>query len=276
VEFASTSLPRLPRLAVIRAIVRRDFLVTRSYRLAFGLDLVIGILNLAVFYFISQTFDNVQSADLNGAPSYFAFAAVGIAITVVIDAASTALAGRIREEQLTGTLEALLVQPIMISEISFGLAGFPFLFAMLRAVFYLAMAGLWLHVDLSHTSPVGFALILVAAGAAFSVLGVLLGSLVLIIKRGQVVVGMLIFGMGLVSGAFFPTSVLPDWIEPLGKVVPTRFAFDGIRSAVFQGTGWVDDAIALTLMSIIGIPIAGWVFKQALAHGKRTGSLTQY
>ena len=91
------------------------------------MDLIVGVINLAVFFFISQTFDDVGSADLNGAPSYFAFAAIGIAITVVIDAASTTLAGRIRQEQLTGTLETLLVQPVTVSELAFGLAGFPVL-----------------------------------------------------------------------------------------------------------------------------------------------------
>jgi len=261
---------------VILAIIRRDFLVTRSYRLPFILDFVFGILNLAVFFFISRTFEGIATAELGGAPSYFAFAAIGIAITVVIDAASTALAGRIREEQLTGTLEALLVQPVTVNEISFGLAGFPFLFAMIRAVFYLAIAGVWLEVDLSQASLLGFVIVLATAGAAFSALGILLGGLVLVVKRGQVVVGMVIYGMGLISGAFFPVSVLPDWIEPLGRVVPTRFAFDGLRSAVFQGAGWWDDALALLLFSLVGVPIAVWVFRQALGYSRRSGSLTHY
>jgi ABC-2 type transport system permease protein len=263
---------------VILAIVRRDFLVTRSYRLPFVLDLVFGVLNLAVFYFISQTFEEAGATptELQGAPSYFAFAAVGIAITIVIDAATTSLASRIREEQLTGTLEALLVQPISPNEIAFGLAGFPFLFSMLRAVLYLVIAGVWLDVSLDQASWIGFVVVLVAIGATFSTLGILLGAIVLVIKRGQVLVGMLIFGMGLVGGAFFPIEVLPGWLEPIGRIVPTRFAFDGVRHAVFQGTGWERDAVALALFSVFGIPIALWIFRGALALGRRTGSLTQY
>ncbi len=267
---------RLPRPRVMLAIVNRDIQITRSYRLSFALDLVFGILNLAVYFFISRTFNDPTNADLHGAPSYFAFAAVGIAITVVIDAASTALAYRVREEQLTGTLEALLAQPITLTELSFGLAGFPFLFAMLRAVFYLAAAVLFMNVKVSGASWAGFVLVLLAAGIAFVALGVMLGALVLIIKRGQVVVGMLIFGMGLVSGAFFPVRVLPDWVEPLGRVVPTRFAFDGLRAALFLGHGWIVDAGVLLLYGVIGIPIAVWLFRQALNYARRQGSLTQY
>ncbi|MDX6401097.1 MAG: hypothetical protein QOF27_1703, partial [Gaiellaceae bacterium] len=63
---------------VLKAMVLRDVGVTRSYRLAFVLDVFFGVLNLAMFFFISRTFANVHGADLHGAPSYFAFASVGI------------------------------------------------------------------------------------------------------------------------------------------------------------------------------------------------------
>ncbi len=267
---------RVPRLRVIFAIVNRDIQITRSYRLSFALDLFFGILNLAVYFFISRTFNDPTSGDLHGAPSYFAFAAVGIAITVVIDAASTALAYRVREEQLTGTLEALLAQPITLAELSFGLAGFPFLFAMVRAVFYIAASVIFMDVAVDNASWAGFIIVLLTAGLAFVALGVMLGALVLVIKRGQIVVGMIIFGMGLVSGAYFPISTLPDWLEPIGKVVPTRFAYDGLRAALFQGDNWHLDAAVLLLYGVVGIPLAVWLFSKALNLARRQGSLTQY
>ena len=79
----------LPRIGVIAALVRRDYMVQRSYRLVFVLDVFYGIVNLLVFYFISQTFSDETTADLSGAPSYFAFASVGIAITIVLQAAGS-------------------------------------------------------------------------------------------------------------------------------------------------------------------------------------------
>jgi ABC-type multidrug transport system permease subunit len=257
-------------------MIRRDSLVTRSYRLAFVLDVVFGLLNLVLFFFISRTFQNVQGANLHGAPTYFAFASVGIAITIVVDAASTGLANRVRGEQLTGTLEALLVQPVTNAEVAFGMAAFPFAFAMVRAVFYLVVAVLWFHLDVARANWFGFSLVLIVAGVAFSALGVMLGGMVLVIKRGDVLVGMVIFAMGLVSGALFPVSVLPPWLEAIGKVMPTRFAFDGLRASMFVGTGWWRDVVALTIYSVAGIPAAVWVFGWALGVAQRQGSLGQY
>ena len=257
-------------------MIRRDVAITRSYRIAFVLDVVFGVLNLALFFFISRTFGEVSGADLHGAPNYFAFASVGIAITVVIDAASTGLAQRIRGEQLAGTLEALLIQPVTVGEVSFGLAGFPFVFAMVRAVFYLVIAAIWFHVDLGKASFSGFVLVLLAAGTAFTALGIILGAVVLIVKRGDVLVGMVIFVMGLISGAFYPVGVLPNWLEAIGRVLPTRFAYDGLRSSMFVGSGWWTDVAALVGYSVFGIPAAIAVFSAALRHAARTGSLGQY
>jgi len=266
----------VPRGRVVLAMIKRDLLVTRSYRLAFVLDVVFGLLNLALFFFISRTFSSVHGANLHGAPTYFAFASVGIAITIVVDAASTGLANRIRGEQLTGTLEALLIQPVTVAEVSFGLAGFPFVFAMVRAFFYLVVAALWFHLDLGQTSWPGFVLTLLVSGVAFSALGVLLGAVVLVVKRGDVLVGMVIFAMGLLSGALFPVDVLPGWLEPIGKVMPTRFAFDGLRASMFVGSGWWTDVGVLAAYSILGIPAAIAVFGWALRVAQRQGTLGQY
>ena len=265
-----------PRARVVSAVVRRDYHVARSYRLAFVLDLLNGVINLVVFFFISRTFGDPTSAELGGAPSYFAFAAVGIALTIVIGAASAGLAARIREEQLTGTLEALLAQPLTTAEVALGLAGFPFLFAIVRAAFYILVAAALLGLDLSGADWVGFVVVLLMAGVALSALGVLFGAVVLVVKRGEVLAGMITFGMGLLSGAFFPVSVLPGWLEPIGAVLPTRFAFDGLRDAIFRGEAWGADAFALFAFAAVALPLGILAFREALGYARRSGTLAQY
>jgi ABC-type multidrug transport system permease subunit len=261
---------------VIAAVIRRDYLVQRSYRLAFVLDIFYGFINLLVFFFISRTFNDATTSELGGAPSYFAFASIGIAITIVLQAASGGLAHRIREEQLTGTLEALIAQPITVPELAFGLAAFQFVFGMIRAAFYLLLAALMFNVSFSHADWVGFVVVLVAAGGALASIGVLFGALVLVMKRGEVLTGALTFAMGLVSGAFFPVAVLPGWVQPLGAIVPTRYAFDGLRSAIFEGAGWGGDSLALVAFALVGLPVAVWLFGLGLLQSRRAGTISQY
>ena len=272
----STFALRLARLRAVLALVRRDFLIRASYRAMLVLDLFIGLLEVVVYYFISETFQGEATTSLGAAPSYFAFALVGIAITTVVSATSSGIALRIREEQLTGTLEALITQPISTLEMSVGMCGLPFFVSTLRVALYLVVGGGLLGVDFSEASWPGFVVVLVATGMAMSSIGIVTAASVVVLKRGYAVAGVLVFGMGLIGGAFFPISVLPDWLEPLGKIVPTRFAFDGLRDALYAGSGWETDALVLFAMAVVTVPIAVWLFARAILYGRRSGSLSQY
>lgn len=266
----------MPSASVISALLRRDYLIVRSYRLALTLDFALGLLSLLVYFFISRTFRGSSTADLRGAPDYFAFAAVGMSASVVIQAALGAVGQRLREEQLVGTLEALVAQPVRSVELSFGLAAFPFALAALRIPLYLSVAALWLGLDVSGTSWFGLAAMLAATALAFSTVGILTAALVLLWKRGGVVAEVAAFGMSFLGGAFFPVQVLPDWLQPLAKIVPTRFVFDGLRSALFEGSGWISSALVLFATAAAGLPVAVWCFERSLLIAQRAGSLHQY
>ena len=267
---------RFPRAAAVSAIARRDFLVVRSYRLAFVLDIFYGVIELAVYYFISRTFGGISPASLHGAPSYFAFAAVGVVLGAVVYATSVSVAGRVREEQLTGTLEVLAAQPLTPLELCIGVVSFPFVFASLRAGLYLIVASFWMHLDVSHTSWAGVVAILFSAAFALAPIGIIAGAVVLVLKRGQVLNSMLISAMTILGGAVFPISILPDWLEPVGRVMPMRFAFDGVRAALFQGHGWAHDALALVGFGAALAPIAVATFALALGRAKESGTISQY
>ena len=268
--------PRLPRRRAVLALMRRDYAITRSYRNTFLLELVIGVINILVYFFISRTFRHASTGSLNGAPSYFDFAVLGIIVTVVIGATATELAGRVRQEQLAGTLEALFLQPLTTTEVALGLVAIPFIFAMVRAAVYLTVAAVFLGLHVAHANWLGAALTLAFTGAAMGAFGIAAGAFVLLVRRGDLFTAMILFAMGFVSGAVFPASVLPGWLQPIGEVVPTRFAFDGLRSSVFQGSNWVVDALVLALSAIIGVSIAICLFAGALSWSKRRASLAQY
>jgi ABC-2 type transport system permease protein len=229
VAAASTFLPRArPRLNRVLTLVRREYASRRTYRLAFLLDLLFGVANLLVYYFIART------------------------------------------------LEALIVQPVTLTELSAGLAGYPFLFSMGRAAVYILVGGSLLGVDFTHTDWLGFVVMLLVSALAFGALGIILGGVMLVVKRGEALVGLFTYALGILGGAFFPISTLPDWLQPIARIVPTRFAFEGLRHAIFLGGDWVADALVLLVMGIVALPIANYFFARAVDHTRRAGTLTQY
>ena len=256
--------------------MRRDWRVTRSYRLPFILDAFYGVLNLAVYFFISRAFGGVEISDLQGAPSYFAFAAVGMVLATVVDTASDAIAYKIRDEQLSGTLEALLTQPLSAAQICLGAIAFPSLFALARACLYLSVAAAWMHLDVSHTSWLGVLLMMFLSGVALAAFGIVAAATVLVIKRGEVLASMTLFAMGILSGSVFPVAVLPGWLEAVSRVLPLRYALDGTRHALFGSGGWSRDALALAAFGLFAVPIAIWILGRALALSKKLGSVAQY
>jgi ABC-2 type transport system permease protein len=267
---------RFPRRAVVGAIARRDFQVTRSYRLAFGLDVLYGLLQLSTYFFISKVVGGTAVHSLGSAPSYFAFAAVGAVMAVVLSATVYALSGELRNEQLTGTFEALAAQPLTSLELCTGFVSFPLIFASLRAAAYLVVASVWMHLDVSKASLPGVAAMLAATAFAMAPIGILAGAAVLVLKRGTIIVSALITLMSMLAGAVFPVSVLPVSLQWLGRAMPVRFAYDGVRAAMFTGKGWNADLLALVGYGALLTPVALLAFARALARARHTGTLSEY
>lgn len=263
------------RLQPILALIRRDYSYVRSYPLVLSFDLAYGLIDLLIYFFISRTFGGVSSADLRGAPTYFAFALVGIIITLVISAASAELAQRLREEQFVGTLEILVAQPISSTEIALGTAAFPFAFALARGLVYLLVGTTLLGVGLPHADWPGFVLMILATAAALLGLGLLIAAGVIVFKR-QAIGGVVSVALGFGGGAFFPLSVLPDWLRHIGELLPTRFIFDGARAALFRGEGWTTDLFAVTAYAAVLLPLSLIAFSRALEFARRSASLGQY
>jgi ABC-2 type transport system permease protein len=84
------------------------------------------------------------------------------------------------------------------------------------------------------------------------------------------------FVLGIFGGAVFPRSVLPGWVEAITFFIPTRFAFDGMRNALFLGSGWATDAVTLCATAAILTPLALGLFAMAISAARRRGSLGEY
>lgn len=263
-----------PRGHVLAALTRREAAIARSYPLARALTLAFGALNLTLYYFISRTLSPSRSAQLGAAPTYFAFAAAGVAIATVVQAATAALARRVREEQLTGGLEALLVQPVSGLELALGLAGFPFFFGFVRVIFYLAVAALLLGLPLGDADPAGTAVILALTAPAFAGIGIALAAAVLLVKRAEALVSLAMFGLFFASGAYFPISALPGWMQRLAHLTPTFHACHGLRAALYGGA-WHGDAVALAACTLVILPPACLLFTAAVRRARHLGSVLE-
>ena len=262
--------------SAVSALARRDLSLARSYRLSLGFDVAWGVIDLLVYFFISKLV-TTGVEDLGSAPSYFSFAVTGIVMSLVIYATSTGVAYRVRDEQLTGTLEVLCAQPLRAVDLALGVISFPLGFAVVRAAAYLAIAALALDLDAPDADWAGVLVMLVTAGMAFAPIGILAAAATIVFKRAMSIAGAIIFAMTFVSGALFPVSVLPEWLQKIGHADADLVCVRGPPQApCSRGKAGRGDALALVAFAVVALPCTVWLLAAAIAHAKRQGTLGQY
>jgi ABC-2 type transport system permease protein len=270
----------LRELAKIPAFVRRDLLVTMSYRGAFVMD----VLNLAtqavMFWFIGKMVDPATLPTYGGArASYMEFVAIGMVLSLVIALLLQRVAMAVRQEQMIGTLESLLVTPTATTTVQVGSVAFDLLFVPVRAAIFLILIalGFGLHLDAGGVLP---ALLVMLAFVPFIWgLGLLSAAAMLTFRRGggTVIVGATV--LGLLSGAYFPLDLLPGWLQAVASVNPVAIAIDGVRQALLSGDGWASlhpDVLLLVPMAAMSLAAGVVAFRLGLAREHRNGTVGLY
>ena len=114
---------------------------------------------------------------------------------------------------------------------------------------------------------------------AFSSLGIVSASFIMIFKRGDPIAFALATSSTLLGGVYYPISILPGWLQSLSYLFPITYSLHAIRLSLLQGAGFGEvggDLLALVIFSCITLPISLVCFRYAVARAKRDGSLAHY
>jgi ABC-2 type transport system permease protein len=80
--------------------------------------------------------------------------------------------------------------------------------------------------------------------------------------------------MLVVSGVYYPVSVLPDWMQWVARISPATYALRGDRASILDGAGiaW-HDVWPLLVIGAVSIPLGLVVFKAGERYAKQRGKL---
>lgn len=275
--------PPTPALAWLRkpwAFLRRDLTLMLSYRFAAALQLGGILFSVLLFHFIARVFGAAASPYLAAyGGDYFSFVLIGIAFSGYLGVALSTFSDSIREGQVTGTLEAMLITPTRLATILFSSSLWSFAFTSLRIVAYLAVGGLLFGVDLSRANWPAALLVQLLTVLAFSGLGILSASFIMVFKQGNPLEALLGVGSSLLGGVYYPVTVLPTFLQPLAALLPITYSLRAMRLAVLQGATVAElatDLLALAVFAVTLVPLGLVAFRIALRKARRDGSLTQY
>ncbi len=261
------------------AFVLRDFLVARSYRIGFIMTLGGTIGSVLIFYFLSRAIGGSIGPSVAAYGSdYFGFVVVGIAFTQIVTVGLGSIGGSVRQGQVTGTLELMLISPTRASTALVSSGLYSHISAAGTAAVYLAFGVLLgLRFDNANLpiAIVAFILLVVSCNA----LGLVGAAAVLVLKQGNPV-NWIVSGASLVlGGVFYPTSSLPDALQAVSQVLPITHALEILRRSLLLGEGldtlW-PHLLALAVLVAIYLPFGLWVCHVAVDRAREDGSLAEF
>jgi ABC-2 type transport system permease protein len=262
------------------AFLRRDFLVAWSYRVAFVSDALSLVIQALLFYIVGLMVDPGKLPAFGGSrPTYLEFVAVGIALGAFLQLALGRVASGVREEQLQGTLEALLMTPTSLGTIQLGAAFYDLLYVPIRTALFLGIVsiGFGLEFEASGIGPAA-AILLLFIPFAWG-LGLIAGAATLTFRRGGAGIGLAVTILFVGSGAFFPLELLPHWVTTIAELNPIAVAISGMRDALLGGKGWSaagDNVLALLPVAAASLTAGLYAFRLALRREQRRGTLGIY
>jgi len=178
-------------------------------------------------------------------------------------------------ERWEGTIEYTFMAPVSRVMHLGGQGAFAVLYGLIRAtiLFFAVAAFIGIHMP---NANFGAALALLAiASVSFIGIGMMTSVLPLISPEKGAQLGFVAQGLMLVvSGVYYPVSVMPHWMQLISKVSPATYVLRGDRASIVSGTGLVwADAWPLVLIAVASIPLGLAIFSIGERHAKKYGKL---
>src|SRR5687768_12303303 len=266
----------------IWAFIVRDWRLQLSYRMQFFLRVLSILIVVTTLFFISKIFTGFTDPRFAQWRNPLAAWLTGLAVLNYFMTGFSSLANAIRQEQMQGTLESVLLTPISVPTVIVASSAWDFVQATFFSSLYLLFG--WLFFDVHYQGNYLLALaFLLLTTVVLSCLGILSASFTMVFKRGDPFGIFLGAGSALFSGVLFPTQLIAEHagrgVSTISKILPPTYGLDGIRRVLIEGQGLAqvrEPLITLLAFLAVLLPLSLWVFGRAVRRAKREGSLIQY
>jgi ABC-2 type transport system permease protein len=180
-------------------------------------------------------------------------------------------------ERWEGTIEYTFMAPLSRPIHLFGMGLFAIVYGIIRAILLFGVVALFFDVNVGGANFLAALVILLIASIPFIGIGMMTAVLPLISPEKGTQLGFIAQGILLVvSGVYYPVSVLPEWMQWLATISPATYALDGMRDAILEGDGigmmW-DEIWPLIVIGFVSIPLGLEVFRRGERYAKQHGKL---
>lgn len=264
----------------LSAFMRRDFLVAWSYKGRFFGDWLNMGFQIVLFYLLGRMINPSSLPSYGGhQATYLEFVSIGIALGVFVQLALGRVSAALRQEQMIGTLEALLLTPTAPATIQIGSVVYDLIYIPIRTMAFLSIVAVLFGLHF-HAGGIAPAIVILFAFIPFVWgLGVIAAAATLTFKRGGGGIGFAMAGLAIASGAYFPLTLFPHWVATIASYNPMATAIASIRETIIGTAGWNVfglQQILLFPVSLAMLAVGVAAFKLAMRREQQRGTLAMY
>ncbi len=266
-------------MSEILALTWAQWRTNLSYRVRMAYTLVGIVVSVVPLFFVAGAVQPVMANAIAAEGGQaFGFLLVGLAGIGMLSVSIMALPRAIGGGVGSGTLEALMATPATLPRVFIGMSAYEIGFALARTLLTLGVG--WLlgaNLQVGGVVP-GVAILVLIAVAHFPF--ALLGSaLVLAFRTSGPLPQAVMLISTLLGGAYYPTHVIPSWLESVSTFVPLAYGLRAMRRVLLEGdtvTAVLPDVAALVgtgaVLMLLGVVAMRW----ALRYARLNGTLSQY
>ena len=260
------------------AFVFRNFHLDRRY---FSWVLVFtfyDVVNAATIVLIGVAIDQ---------PSLTITLIMGVLLWNFLSAMFHEIANSISYERWEGTLEYTFMAPVSRFVHLLGVSVYSVIYSLLKSSIVLFGLMLFVDIDLSGANMWGVVVVLLTGSVAFTGLGLIAAIMpVMSPEQGAQATNILQGTLLLISGIYYPVSVLPGWLQPFSYLSPATYVLSASRKLIGidaatgeiaeQGAALgtvIPELLVLIGMGALMVPCGLWIFHVVENWAKRTGKL---
>lgn len=252
------------------AYVRLDLVEERMFPATSIMRYIAAVFPVLLYFF--------QSTFLGNSGDVFGVMLIGTAVTLGLQDALTQLTARLNFAMERGTLETYLVEPVPWVLIPIAMNVWRSFTGGVIACFMIGIGWL-LGMPIDPGGILLGLLVLFLGIIACNALGTLAASFLVLFKRGDPVVMLFSLAAGVLGGALFPVSVLPEWIRWVSYLVPHTYVISAERQLLMPNppAGELDVGLSIAVLAVLSVVMLTgglWIFDRSLRLARKLGILS--
>ncbi len=267
----------LTEMVAVWGYVQRNYFLTKRYFMWEIVWLTFTTVNAMSITFIGAGVDEVGGGQGTDISFYMTYLLIGALIWSYLSMIFDILSETVQWERWEGTIEYTFMSPTSRVTHLLGMGVYAIVYGILRTAIVFGVAMLAFDLDLSNANYWAALVVLAVCSISLVGFGVVAAVMPLLSpEKGQQVTYIVSAILLLVSGVYYPVTVLPGWMQVVAQFSPVTYALRGFRAALQHGAGlpqlW-NNIWPLLIMGVVFVPLGIFIFRLGESYAKRTGKL---